>query len=177
MSNMKALSTQFDTGSFSGAVATPTCSSCCCCCCCVATVVGGSIIVAKTIHEEGKRHRVPIKTRRLAVSVAATALTASVAIMLWLLEGASSLFVPIIVGIGVVGLLLLYATHSVEMKNAIRWTLAATVLLAICFAAELYGGVLLLLSGEAGIAMYGVFAFLAILIASKLHYDRYVVKK
>ena len=44
---MKALRTQFDQSGFSGAIATPTCSSSCCSCCCVATVVSASLLVGQ----------------------------------------------------------------------------------------------------------------------------------
>lgn len=48
---MKAIRTQFDQKGFSGAVATPTCSSCCCCCCCIASYVGVSMLAVNELNK------------------------------------------------------------------------------------------------------------------------------
>ena len=48
---MKAIRTQFDQKGFSGAVATPTCSSCCCCCCCIASYVGVSTLAVNEVNK------------------------------------------------------------------------------------------------------------------------------
>ncbi|MDO4716815.1 MAG: hypothetical protein Q4B08_04540 [Propionibacteriaceae bacterium] len=68
---MKAIRTQFDTGTFSGAVATPTCSSCCCCCCCAATVSSASILGAVGSARAAKRAGLSPAQRVLAIIAAA----------------------------------------------------------------------------------------------------------
>ncbi|MDO4716816.1 MAG: hypothetical protein Q4B08_04545 [Propionibacteriaceae bacterium] len=67
---MKAIRTQFDTGTFSGAVATPTCSSCCCCCCCAATMSSASVIGAVGSFRAAKRAGLSPAQRVLAIIAA-----------------------------------------------------------------------------------------------------------
>ncbi len=62
---MKALRTQFDESGFSGAVATPTCSSSCCCCCCLAaaasTAVVGNAMIKNSQSKQPAKKRRPTK--------------------------------------------------------------------------------------------------------------------
>lgn len=169
MSNMKALTTQFDTGSFSGAVATPTCSSCCCCCCCVATVTGGAIAVAKTVAVQGKQKRVPESERRLAIGLAVAALPLGVLAMIGVLMTADTdefFYTAIALGIAIVAALLFQAGRVVRMKQPGFWALGTTIGIGACFAAELFLGAFALGAGSGGLLLYGLIAMVVITAVS-----------
>lgn len=180
MSGMKALSTQFDTSGFSGAVATPTCSSCCCCCCCVATVVGGSIVTAKKIADEGERNQVPKSTLKRAVILAAVALPLATGAMivglfnfLGMMLPGGDIYTVLMIGMVVAGILLWMAARTAGVKKAGTWAIMMTIVWSVCFGVEVFGGVILLLQGGYfGLPLYGLAVLVAIMAASKARFGR-----
>lgn len=174
---MKALQTQFDNRRLASAVATPTCSSCCCCCCCLATSVSASSLLAQRIAKEGEAHQVP--ERHLFTTLAALFVPIVAALVYFgawaintLLRNCQSrgyefygslggeryqvctnpgvtAVIPLLIVVPFLVLWFLYG--RVHMPKPGRRAFLVTLLIAVAFIAEFFGGAVLILTGVGGI--------------------------
>lgn len=177
---MKALQTQFDDKRLSNAVATPTCSSCCCCCCCLATSIAASSLLAQRVGKEGEKHQVHNRHLLTVLSALFVPITGALVYLgFWTINsllttctertydaivhsahshtdtytvctnpGAVAIW-PLLIIAPMLVLWFLYSRVHIE-KPAKRAALV-TVLIAIAFTAEFFGGAALILTGVGGI--------------------------
>lgn len=147
---MKVLPSQFTANNFSGAVATPTCSSsCCCCCCCLTTLSAGSVIAANGVIKQAKKNRVSAVRRRSAINIVTLALP--VVVIAFLVFVAN---VPVLPAITVfVAFLALWGLYTwvfklVKAKDASLKGVKYAVIMSLALVAEFIGGGALILTGS-----------------------------
>lgn len=176
---MKTLQTQFDDKRLSNAVATPTCSSCCCCCCCLATSIASSTLLVQRVAKEGEKHQVP--NRHLLSALASLFMPIVgilVYVGFWTINtllrtctehsyrftpsstgqqsyttactnpGSASIIPLLII---VPFLVLLYLYSRVRIEKPLKRAILVTILIAVAFTAEFFGGAILILTGVGGI--------------------------
>ena len=165
---MKPLPTQFSASGFSGAVATPTCSSCCCCCCCVATVTAGSTALAQEVYTEAKKRRIPQEARVTYVTLAALLVPAGIMGAVVAGQEGDLLFASV-VGWGVIAAGLWALLRSVGAKDAGIKSLLASMAVVVAVGVELFVGVWLLMNAA---PFYLLFAVVAIIASISFTTDR-----
>ncbi len=177
---MKALQTQFDDKRLSNAVATPTCSSCCCCCCCLATSIASSSLLAQRIGKEGEKHQVHNRHLLTVLSALFVPITGALVYLgFWTINsflatctertydavihsthshantytvctnpGAVAIW-PLLIIVPMLVLWFLYS--NVHIEKPIKRAALVTLLIAIAFTLEIFGGATLILTGVGGI--------------------------
>lgn len=176
---MKALPTQFGDRSFSGAVATPTCSSCCCCCCCLASTVVGSIAVTQIAREKAQKRRLPqAEVRRISLLAAATLpvvilLTLVAAITIYpALERAlpytvNPIFLLLGGGVAILAAILAAVFRSGSNKSEVGLGIGVAILLTGAFIFEIFAGMYIIFGTDgAGGVLYLVLVAVAIFLAA-----------
>lgn len=160
---MKALPTQFDDRSLSGAVATPTCGGCCCCCCCcLATTITSTSLLTQRIAKDTKTNNIANRGWLIALAVLIGPITTLVSVIvnymdsliatnLSILNVQANLILGILTPFALLLLALRYLYGQVHVNKPLKRAILVTVLISVAFVLEFFGGAFLILNGIGGI--------------------------